>query len=97
MKAVAVFPEERALRLVEHREPAILAPGDVVVKVLDVGFCGTDREIAAYRMGSPPLESPYLILGHEAVGEVVEVGSSVRRIRPGDLVVPTVRRPCRHE
>src|SRR5512137_667064 len=97
MKAVAVFPEERALRLVDHREPAILAPGDVVVKVLDVGFCGTDREIASYRMGSPPPDSSYLILGHEALGEVVEVGSSVRRIRPGDLVVPTVRRPCRRE
>ena len=97
MKAVAVFPEERALRLVDHREPAILAPGDVVVKVLDVGFCGTDREIASFRTGSPPPDSPYLILGHEAVGEVLEVGSSVRRIRPGDLVVPTVRRPCRRE
>jgi threonine dehydrogenase-like Zn-dependent dehydrogenase len=97
MKAVAVFPEEHALRLVEHREPAILAPGDVVVRVLDVGFCGIDREIASYRTGTPPADSPYLILGHEALGEVVEVGSAVRRIRPGDLVVPTVRRPCRHE
>ena len=97
MKAVAVFPEEHSLRLVEHREPAILAPGDVVVRVLDVGLCGIDREIASYRTGSPPTDSPYLILGHEALGEVVEVGSAVRRIRPGDLVVPTVRRPCRHE
>jgi threonine dehydrogenase-like Zn-dependent dehydrogenase len=97
MKAVAVFPEERALRLVDHREPAILAPSDVVVRVLDVGFCGTDREIASFRTGSPPSDSPYLILGHEALGEVVDVGSSVRRIRPGDLVVPTVRRPCRRE
>jgi threonine dehydrogenase-like Zn-dependent dehydrogenase len=97
MKAVAVFPEEHALRLVEHREPAILAPGDVVVRVLDVGFCGIDREIASFRTGSAPNDSPYLILGHEALGEVVEVGSAVRRIRPGDLVVPTVRRPCRHE
>ena len=97
MKAVAVFPEEHALRLVEHREPAILAPGDVVVRVLDVGFCGIDREIASFRTGSSPADSSYLILGHEALGEVVEVGSAVRRIRPGDLVVPTVRRPCRHE
>ncbi|MEI7705080.1 MAG: glucose 1-dehydrogenase [Deltaproteobacteria bacterium] len=83
--------------MVDHREPAILAPTDVVVKVLDVGFCGTDREIAAFRMGSPPADSPYLVMGHEALGEVLEVGSSVRRIRPGDLVVPTVRRPCRRE
>lgn len=97
MKAVAVFPEERALRIVDHREPAILAPSDVVVRVLDVGLCGTDREIASFRTGSPPSDSPYLVLGHEALGEVVDVGSSVRRIRPGDLVVPTVRRPCRRE
>jgi len=97
MKAVAVFPEEHALRLVEHREPTILAPGDVVVRVLDVGFCGIDREIASFRTGSSPADSSYLILGHEALGEVVEVGSAVRRIRPGELVVPTVRRPCRHE
>jgi threonine dehydrogenase-like Zn-dependent dehydrogenase len=97
MKAVAVFPEERALRLVDHREPAILAPGDVVVRTLEVGFCGTDREIANFRHGAPPPDSPYLVLGHEAIGEVVEVGSSVRRLRPGDLVVPTVRRPCTRE
>jgi len=96
MKAVAVFPRSgrSASSTTANRHPR---PGDVVVKVSDVGFCGTDREIASFRTGAPPPDSSYLILGHEAVGEVLEVGSSVRRIRPGDLVVPTVRRPCRRD
>jgi threonine dehydrogenase-like Zn-dependent dehydrogenase len=60
-----------------------------------VGLCGTDREIAAGAHGAPPEGSPYLVLGHEALGEVVEVGTAVSRLHKGDLVVPTVRRPCR--
>src|SRR5262249_15042151 len=35
-----------------------------------------------------------LIIGHESLGEVVEVGPGVTRVKPGDLAVPTVRRPC---
>jgi threonine dehydrogenase-like Zn-dependent dehydrogenase len=37
------------------------------------------------------------VIGHESLGEVIEVGAAVRRVRPGDLVVPMVRRPCAHE
>jgi len=36
------------------------------------------------------------VLGHESLGEVTEVGSAVSRFKPGDLVVPSVRRPCPH-
>jgi threonine dehydrogenase-like Zn-dependent dehydrogenase len=36
------------------------------------------------------------VLGHESLGEVIEVGSDVSQFKPGDLVVPSVRRPCRH-
>ncbi len=95
MRAVAVFPRLPEVRLVEHPEPQILAPSQVAIRIREVGICGTDREIAAGAHGSPPDESPYLVLGHEALGEVVEVGTSVSRLRRGDLVVPTVRRPCR--
>jgi D-arabinose 1-dehydrogenase-like Zn-dependent alcohol dehydrogenase len=38
-----------------------------------------------------------LIIGHEALGEVIEVGSGVTGFAPGDLAVLTVRRPCPHE
>lgn len=94
MKAVAVFPEERMVRIVNHPEPALTAPDHVKFRILDIGICGTDKEICQFEYGTPPAGSDYLIIGHEALGEVVEVGPAVRRFKPGDLVIPTVRRPC---
>jgi threonine dehydrogenase-like Zn-dependent dehydrogenase len=95
MRAVAVFPSAPEVRVVDHPEPQILAPSQVAIRIREVGICGTDHEIAAGAHGAPPEGAPYLVLGHEALGEVVEVGTSVSRLRRGDLVVPTVRRPCR--
>ena len=97
MKAIAVFANSRQVKLVDHPEPGLDAPHDVKMRMLDVGVCGTDREIASFEYGTPPQESDYLVLGHEALGEVVEVGPQVSRVRAGDLVVPMVRRPCLHE
>jgi threonine dehydrogenase-like Zn-dependent dehydrogenase len=37
------------------------------------------------------------VIGHESLGEVVEVGSAVKNVKPGDVVVPMVRRPCHHD
>ena len=62
--------------------------------MLDVGICGTDKEIVAFDYGAPPAGSPYLIIGHESLGEVVETGAAVSMLKPGDLAVATVRRPC---
>jgi len=94
MRAIAVFPAERRIGVVDHPEPAITSSTQVKLRMLDVGICGTDKEIAAFDYGTPPTGSPYLILGHESLGEVVEIGAQVTRVRPGDLAVPTVRRPC---
>lgn len=95
MRAVAAFPSEREVRLVDHPEPQILAATQVAIRVREVGVCGTDREIAAGAHGVAPEDGAYLVVGHEALGEVTEVGTAVTRLRRGDLVVPTVRRPCR--
>jgi glucose 1-dehydrogenase len=57
MRAEAVLPSQRQLRDVEHPEPRILSPGRVVVRVLEVGVCGTDRGIASFRCGVPPGEA----------------------------------------
>lgn len=97
MKAVAVVPELRELRLIEQEEPVVRGAHDVKVRILEVGVCGTDREICRFEYGTPPDCGHHLILGHESLGEVVEVGSAVTRVRPGDLVVPMVRRPCAHD
>ena len=64
------------------------------IRILDVGVCGTDREICAFDYGTPPAGADQLVIGHEALGEVVEVGPGVTRVKAGDLVVPMVRRPC---
>lgn len=94
MKAVGVFPAERRFEVVDHPEPGIIGATDVKLRVLEVGICGTDKEIVRFEYGNPPEGSHYLVLGHEALGEVVEVGSAVTGLKPGDLAVPTVRRPC---
>ena len=96
MRAVAVFPAEKAIRLVDHPAPRIEQPHEVMVQILDVGICGTDREIASFAYGRPPAGSPYLVIGHESLGRVVDTGAAVERVEPGDLVVTMVRRPCPH-
>lgn len=96
MKALAVFPSQRTLRLVDVPAPGRLEPGQVRVRTREVGLCGTDREIASFLYGRPPPGSDLLILGHECLGEVLEVGAGVRGLGEGDLVVPRVRRPCPH-
>jgi threonine dehydrogenase-like Zn-dependent dehydrogenase len=62
--------------------------------MLNVGICGTDREIWRLDYGTPPKGSNYLITGHESLGQVVEKGDAVKDLAVGDLVVPTVRRGC---
>ena len=66
------------------------------MRVLDVGVCGTDREIISFQYGTPPEGSDYLIIGHESLSEVVETGPQVSKVKAGDLVIMTVRRPCQH-
>jgi threonine dehydrogenase-like Zn-dependent dehydrogenase len=94
MKAVAVYPTKRAVALADEGPPALAAPTDVRVRILEVGICGTDKEICAFDYGTPPPGSDHLVIGHEALGEVIEVGPEVKRLKRGDLVVPMVRRPC---
>jgi threonine dehydrogenase-like Zn-dependent dehydrogenase len=65
--------------------------------MLEVGVCGTDREICAFEYGRAPGDAGHLVIGHESLGEVIEIGAGVTRVARGDLVVPMVRRPCRHE
>lgn len=96
MKAVAVFPGTREVGVIDHPEPRLSAPDQVKIRMLEVGVCGTDQEIVSFLLGSPPAGSDYLILGHESLGVVEEIGPAVSRVKPGDLVVSVVRHPCPH-
>jgi glucose 1-dehydrogenase len=94
MKAIAVFQARREVRVTDHPEPALSSPTQVKLRMLEAGICGTDREICSFQYGEPPAGSEYLVLGHESLGRVEEVGPAVTSVRPGDLAVPMVRRPC---
>jgi threonine dehydrogenase-like Zn-dependent dehydrogenase len=65
----------------------------VLLRVLEVGVCGTDREISAGEFGIAPEGSPQLVLGHEVLAVVERDGGGFSR---GDLVTATVRRSCGH-
>ena len=97
MKAIAVTPGKRAVGIIDQPEPKISSPTDVKLRMLEAGVCGTDKEICAFEYGTPPSGSDQLVIGHESLGEVVEVGPKVTRVKIGDLVVPMVRRPCPHD
>ena len=97
MRAAAVFPGTKTLGVVEDfPEPQLTSGTGVKLRILQVGVCGTDREIASFMYGMPPAGSDYLVLGHEAFGEVVEVGAEVSDFRVGDFAIPMVRMPCDH-
>jgi glucose 1-dehydrogenase len=97
MKAVAVFPQLKEIRIVEQDEPQITQPSQVKIRAIEIGICGTDREICSFHYGTPPRGLKHLVIGHEMLGEVVETGSEVEDLKRGDLVIPLVRRPCAHD
>ncbi len=90
MKAVAVFPGSREVKVVEQEVPRISEPDQVTLRMLDIGICGTDKEICSFEYGTPPPGEDHLVIGHESVAEVTAVGTAVERVQPGDLVVPSV-------
>ena len=94
MKAFAVRQKQRSCGLVDVPDPSIDSPTSVKIRILDVGVCGTDAEICSFAYGDPPTGGDFLVTGHEALGEVIEIGARVKGLRKGDLVVPSVRRPC---
>jgi threonine dehydrogenase-like Zn-dependent dehydrogenase len=98
MKAIAVYPGKAgSLHLRDAPRPRLKdVPNDagVLVQVIRVGVDGTDKEIADAVYGKAPDGEDHLIIGHESLGRVVEVGRDVpSSIMPGSLVVATVRRP----
>jgi glucose 1-dehydrogenase len=72
--------------------PPVRAGDDgVLVRTIEVGVCGTDREISAGLFGTAPPGREHLVLGHEFLGMVAHSGHGFAK---GDLVTATVRRSC---
>lgn len=93
MLAIAAQPGSTRPLLVETPQPPAPAAGQVLCRTLELGVCGTDREIL--HSGAPwvPPDEQHLILGHECLARIEAVGDGVSDFRARDLVVPVVRRP----
>lgn len=94
MKAIAIVPGTTNVSLINTEEPTITASDEVKIKILQVGICGTDREEVSGGRADAPAGKNELIIGHEMFGEVVEVGSSIQKVKKGDYGVFMVRRGC---
>src|SRR5436853_6402196 len=95
MKAIALDrPSGKPVLRDDVPEPLMKGPDELLIHVLEVGICGTDRAIVRGEGGEPPPGDDYLVLGHEMLGEVVAAGPDASDYAAGDLVVCTVRRAC---
>jgi len=72
-------------------DPSIVDPTDIIVRIDTATICGTDLHILK---GDVPEVVPGTVLGHEAVGTVQEIGSSVSTVRPGDRVLMSCISAC---
>ena len=75
----------------EVPDPVIVEPTDAIVRIDVSTICGTDLHILK---GDVPETLPGTILGHEAVGTIVEVGSAVTTLEPGDQVLVSCITSC---
>jgi threonine dehydrogenase-like Zn-dependent dehydrogenase len=92
MRAITVVPGQAgSAELTEVPEPEP-GPGELLVRVVRIGVCGTDREIVEGVHGEPPEGRDRLILGHELLGRVVQCPEGCE-VQPGELVAGIVRRP----
>jgi glucose 1-dehydrogenase len=92
MRAITVVPGQAgSAELSELPEPEP-GPGELLVEVVRIGVCGTDREIVAGTHGERPEGRDRLILGHELLGRVAESPEGCD-VQPGALVAGIVRRP----
>lgn len=96
MKVLSLIPGTKSLSLDDQPVPTIKHADEIKLQVLQVGICGTDREEAAGGRADAPVGQTRLVIGHEMLGRVVEIGAAVTRVQPGDYAVFTVRRGCGH-
>ncbi|MGW7418274.1 L-threonine 3-dehydrogenase [Streptomyces sp. NPDC054863] len=85
MRALVKHKAEPGLWLMDVPEPET-GPGDVLIKVLRTGICGTDLHIRNWDGWAQQAVTTPRVLGHEFVGEVAHIGADVADIAVGDIV-----------
>jgi (R,R)-butanediol dehydrogenase/meso-butanediol dehydrogenase/diacetyl reductase len=92
MMQAAIFEDDGELVVHEVPIPAISSPQDVLIRVEACGVCGTDIRILAV----PPIVQAKkgIVLGHEYIGHVVDVGHDAAHLQVGDRVAAIPDLPC---
>lgn len=86
MMNVARLTGLRNMSVTEVRTPCLAGPGDVLIRIMAVGVCGSDvHYYTTGRIGSQVVRFPFTV-GHEAAGVVESVGAKVTQLKPGDRV-----------
>ena len=84
----------RQMEIMEIPEPVIINPGDVKIKMLVVGVCGSDIHYYTQgRIGTQIVKYPFTV-GHEGAGIVVETGTGVKEVKTGDAIAIEPAMPC---
>ena len=93
MKAM-VLTGIRQMEMIDLPMPEITKDTDVLIKMKVVGVCGSDVHYYALgKIGSQIVQYPFPV-GHEGAGEVVKIGSGVKRVKPGDRIAIEPAMPC---
>lgn len=92
MRATCWMGKNR-VEVTEVPDPTILSPRDAIVRITSTAICGSDLHLY---QGYTPTMKRGDVLGHEFMGEVVEVGSAVERLKAGDRVVVPFPIACGH-
>ncbi len=94
MLAVGMLRDQPGVHDFEVPMPKIGQPDEVLIRMKEVGLDGTDFDTVRYNLQDIAEGRNEIVLGHEGVGVVEAVGSEVKSVTPGDIVVVTVRRGC---
>src|SRR5258708_3660590 len=95
MRALVKTAPGPGLQVIDVPEPA-MGINDVRIGVRKAGICGTDLHIESWDPSAARTIKPPLVVGHEFVGTVLEIGSNVRDLQPGALVSGEGHVVCGH-
>lgn len=94
MRALGLRTDAPGVHALDIPAPAIERETQVQIAMREIGIDGTDKNLVKHHLVDVEEGETTLVLGHEAWGAVTAVGAAVKTVRPGDLVIPTVRRGC---
>lgn len=94
MKAIVMMRGKPGVHVFDLPKPKLSQPDEVLVRVKEAGVDGTDYNMVKYSLQDMAEGRNEIVMGHEMVGVIEEVGRNVTSVVPGDMVVMTVRRGC---